>query len=292
MTQEQKNMLRSTYQARHSNKSEAELLLVAKSLAQQIATVPDDMVEPLSVEAEVVMELITAIRKKAQTQQNAYDIWHKKWPEQYQKEALSNLLTAVSPNGQLVASILEETDGLTADEIRSWYDELECLDDKDYQRLLDNLVKEEVLVKENDRYYLNQLCMPDLLPVLGVGKKWRLSNFTPLERLVLYAMRQFPFVCDIMINGGFLKNASRSDAIDTFAVHAETTLYPAIWILTPEATEQMKLATQLDVIPEMTLEEAKVEIPKVMRALLSKNCLDKKAGFYSLPILGDRRFQL
>lgn len=81
------------------------------------------------------------------------------------KKAIMNLLAATSYHGQLVTAVLEEEDGLTAEEIRNWADELAAMDDDEYKKLLDNLDKERVLFLDNDgKYYLLSLCTADLFP--------------------------------------------------------------------------------------------------------------------------------
>jgi len=81
----------------------------------------------------------------------------------FRQKAVLNIPNAVSPNGQLVAAILEEEDGLTAEEIHCWCDELNAFDIADFQQLLDGLESEKVLSKDkNEKYHLEQLCTPDL----------------------------------------------------------------------------------------------------------------------------------
>lgn len=81
------------------------------------------------------------------------------------KNAILNLSAATSYHGQLIAAVLDETDNLTAQEIRQWADELTSLTDSDYNALLEDLIEEKVLlVNDEGRYSLLSLCTPELFP--------------------------------------------------------------------------------------------------------------------------------
>ena len=70
-------------------------------------------------------------------------------------DALLTLKAAPTPNGQLVAAILEEEDGKTAEELAGWCDELDSLDDADFRALLSDLVDDGIIEKREDgKYYL------------------------------------------------------------------------------------------------------------------------------------------
>ena len=69
----------------------------------------------------------------------------------------------MTANAQLIASILEDEDGKTANEIACWCDELEMLSDEELQKLMNGLTKEGVISLENDRYYLICPCAETLV---------------------------------------------------------------------------------------------------------------------------------
>lgn len=83
--------------------------------------------------------------------------------EKRKEDCLMHLPTAVTANAQLIASILEDEDGKTAEEIACWCDELDMLSDEDLQSLLDGLVREGVISLEDDRYYLLCPCTETLV---------------------------------------------------------------------------------------------------------------------------------
>ena len=61
------------------------------------------------------------------------------------------LKNAASPNGQLVAAILEDEDGKTAEELAGWCDELAEIPDEKFSELLEGLITEGFLEKDDGR---------------------------------------------------------------------------------------------------------------------------------------------
>ncbi len=80
--------------------------------------------------------------------------------ERRRDDALLTLKAAATPNGQLVAAILEDEDGKTAEELAGWCDELASLDEAEFRALLDDLVGDGILERkaEEQKYYLRVLC--------------------------------------------------------------------------------------------------------------------------------------
>lgn len=113
-------------------------------------------------EMEACSELLNQRRVADQGIENRKKDWQNGL-EKRKEDALMRLPTAVTANAQLVASILEDEDGKTAEEIACWCDELEMLSDDDLQKLLEGLVKEGVISLENDRYYLLCPCTESLV---------------------------------------------------------------------------------------------------------------------------------
>lgn len=85
------------------------------------------------------------------------------------KKAYLNLKAAFTPNGQLVAAILEEEDCLTESEIHSWCDELQAIDDGEFHELLEDLASDGVIGKmdaddpaSETKYQLLRVCLKSL----------------------------------------------------------------------------------------------------------------------------------
>ena len=83
--------------------------------------------------------------------------------EKRKEDALMHLPTAITANAQLIASILEDEDGKTFEEIACWCDELEMLSEEELQKLLNGLVKEGVISLEEGRYCLLCPCIETLI---------------------------------------------------------------------------------------------------------------------------------
>lgn len=111
------------------------------------------------------MEACTEILSQREAQEESIKDKKKQWKNFLQarkEEAILHLETAVSPNGQLVAAILEEEDGKTAEELAGWCDELAQLPEEDFRQLLKALVDEGILREEEGAYYLLTPCTEDL----------------------------------------------------------------------------------------------------------------------------------
>lgn len=89
--------------------------------------------------------------------------WDEDLPER-QHNAILNLKNAVTPNGQLIAAILEDEGDMTAEQICCWCEELEGLGLDNVKSLLDALVSEGVLKETDGSYRLYRICTGDLFP--------------------------------------------------------------------------------------------------------------------------------
>ncbi len=78
--------------------------------------------------------------------------------ERRRDDALLTLKAAATPNGQLVAAILEDEGGMTTEELAGWCDELASLDEAEFRDLLDDLAGDGILERKDGRYYLRVLC--------------------------------------------------------------------------------------------------------------------------------------
>lgn len=153
-------------------------------------------VERLTEESEYCFSLI-------KSRVDAREEWKQNFPERKQK-AILNLKTAVTPNGQLVAAILEDEGGLTTEEICGWCEELSVMEQSEVQAILDELVSEGVLRTTDGKYYLYRICTETLLPedpvywamtVLGLsGKKgyWHSYQYILLRALEIYGIAMDP----------------------------------------------------------------------------------------------------
>ena len=74
------------------------------------------------------------------------------------KELLGKLRAAHTPNGQLVAAILEDEVALTKESIAVWCSELAELSPEEMDQLLDDLVEDGVISLDGDVYSLERIC--------------------------------------------------------------------------------------------------------------------------------------
>lgn len=82
--------------------------------------------------------------------------------DQRVEKAFMNLKAAYTPNGQLVAAILEDETSLTEEELHNWCDELQAIADEEFHVLLSNLVDDGIIYQpdpDQGKYHLLRLCM-------------------------------------------------------------------------------------------------------------------------------------
>jgi hypothetical protein len=153
------------------NKSDNELQAVIITNYQKINALPNTASPSQLAQghlwlAEIMAcnEILEARKKQKQAQENAAQTW-KSMLVQRQENAIYNLPAAASANGQLVAAIVEDEDGKTAEEIGSWCEELAALSPEERKELLDKLVSERILEQdENQKYHLLNICTESLFP--------------------------------------------------------------------------------------------------------------------------------
>ena len=86
--------------------------------------------------------------------------------QRWRHEYILNLKAAASANGQLIAAVLEEEDGLTTDQIGSWCEELEMLSSDALDSLLHELCLERIIKRDNEgKYHLRYILNEDLKAV-------------------------------------------------------------------------------------------------------------------------------
>lgn len=166
-----KSMNKDTYLSLYKDKSDSELQTIIRHNVFAIMSQSGIEAAATAGESEACAELLKR-RQENQEYENSVQeaLWSapREWEEtvaERRRNAILNLSAATSYHGQLIAAVLDETDNLTAQEIRQWADELTLLTDSDYNALLEDLVEEKVLlVNDEGRYSLLSLCTPELFP--------------------------------------------------------------------------------------------------------------------------------
>ena len=185
------------YKAKYRDKSKSELQAIALSCVQFIATVPTSASSDLiakaldkAAERDACNELLQERRKHEERIKAAIEAW-KADADKRRDDAIVHLPNAVSPNGQLIAAILEDEGSKTADELLSWCDELATLSDEDGVALLSGLVSEGVIELHADgKYTLLTICTETLYPenaymdALQKVRDKKLNNATMMSLLL------------------------------------------------------------------------------------------------------------
>ena len=163
--------MKRNYKLTYAEKSDAELQAIVLSCIQYITTVPSNasptvlaLAVSKTAEKDACTELMRERKEQKQQSKAAVDAW-KAGAEKRRDDAIIHLPNAVSPNGQLIAAILEDEGSKTADELLSWCDELAALNDEDGAALLSGLVSEGVIeLHEDGKYALLAVCTETLYP--------------------------------------------------------------------------------------------------------------------------------
>jgi len=163
----------------HSDKSDSELRDIVLNNARKVAAMPLQPSAQMMAEAKKMVAeskacnaILTERQEKREALESAIENW-KAEKESRAKDLILNLPAAVSSNGQLIAAILEE-EKLTADEIAGWCDELAMLDRAELDSLLEELVLEQIIALNGDRYECINICTPSLYPEKPV--EWGLAK--------------------------------------------------------------------------------------------------------------------
>ena len=161
-------MLYQYYYSTHKNDSDSDLQMLvlnnarmAMALPATSASVPK--LEQLKTESEACNAILAERKADADNKKNAKVLWENSLSSR-RNAAFLNLPVAATSLGQLVAAILEDEDGKTAEEIQNWCDELEALDDSEFNALMNSLVAEGILTKRENRFYLENICSATLFP--------------------------------------------------------------------------------------------------------------------------------
>ena len=133
------------------------------SAAAGMPNTEDGIIESYKLlgEAEACSELLSEREEKRERVRDAAEKWKRDLPGKKEGRFL-RLKNAASPNGQLVAAILEDEDGKTAEELAGWCDELAEIPDEKFSELLEGLITEGFLEKDDkNRYHLLGICTED-----------------------------------------------------------------------------------------------------------------------------------
>ena len=152
-------------------KSPAELRSICLQATAKLTTVPQTLglSEKMAVEAEFAAAADILKEKDRRQTEDLEGEWENIWAQSY-----LNLKEAYTPNGQLIAAILEDEDGKTLEEIMSWGEETLVFESGELLVLLNNLVNDGVLELKNDgKYYLLRTCESSLsFEYGGDFEKW------------------------------------------------------------------------------------------------------------------------
>ncbi len=148
------------------NKTDTELKVIMSRAARKLLTQNIGTTEKIDNERQyaAAQAVLTVKENRKLKEEKIKTIFEDKI-----KKAYLNLKAAFTPNGQLVAAILEEENSLTESEIHNWCDELQEIDDNEFHELLQNLVDDGVIGKveaddvvPEEKYQLLRMCLKSL----------------------------------------------------------------------------------------------------------------------------------
>ena len=110
----------------------------------------------------------------------------KSWRNELQERkenAILNLPAATSKLGQLIAATLEFNDELSLKEICDFLNVYQEVDEPEIVKILEDLEKEEIIYKQNEKYHILNICTPSLFPenVIGFANNAFKKNNLKLE---------------------------------------------------------------------------------------------------------------
>jgi hypothetical protein len=182
-----------------AKKSDYELNEIIHTNAQKINILPSNASPSQLADARLWLAEVMACQeivedriKEKVEQKAALETWKSSIPQRIERNIL-NLPAASSANGQLIAAILEDEDGKTAEEISGWCDELADLGLDECKSLLDQLVSEGILeLGKDQKYYLLNICTSTLYPPnistwaeRQFKRKYRYSHASYTEKLII-----------------------------------------------------------------------------------------------------------
>lgn len=153
------------YLAEHLGDSDENLIRIAQENQMKLTMMDSRQLVAMAdlvAEIESINEILTIRKKDKERLDRTRDFLSTKSNE-YVIRNINNLPYAVTANGQLVAAILEDEDGLTEDELYTWCDELEQLERDDFILLLNGLRSEGVIKLSDNVYHLLAICGKNLM---------------------------------------------------------------------------------------------------------------------------------
>ena len=176
---------RKVYRDLYKNYSDDQLKIKRETAYQQTMTLTDPreirgVGQMLLAEMEVCNEILVGRAKVEEAILEKRAGWDAVL-EKRREAAVLNLRASATPNGQLVLSILEDEDRLDAQELHGWCDELSELPEGVFSQLLDDLIHDGFLERNEDgKYLLRTPCTKELqydLPnAKSAGIAFLLSN--------------------------------------------------------------------------------------------------------------------
>ena len=159
------------YRNEHKDKSDTELRQIVLNISRKVTALPTSPTPKMLADAKQWLaeakacNAILSARSEARAARTAAIKEWQEGQEAAKLKAVMNLPTGITPNGQLVAAILEdEGTAMTAQEIAGWCDELGELEETDLQSLLDGLQRERIIGRDGDKYFLRQAVTETLYP--------------------------------------------------------------------------------------------------------------------------------
>ena len=216
------------------------------------------------------------------------------------KQAYVNLKAAFTPNGQLVAAILEEEDCLTESEIHSWCDELQAIDDDEFHELLQDLVDDGVIGKmatdylvPEERYQLLRLCFKSL----GFEYSQKVTYTSWLKKILPHKYPEKDFTKFFDFSSHILKELDWEK--ETFYPEdlfwkMDLEVKPSSYFETPEENlELLEKAGHKSPVLRNALREGDAtglyhQVKDVIARLHKWGVLSSFEGCYYLPLLGER----
>ena len=159
------------YRNEHKDKSDAELRQITLNSTRKVTALPTNPTPKMLAdakqwlaEAKACNAILAARNETRVARLGAIQEW-KNGQDAAKMKAILNLPTGITPNGQLVAAILEDEGvAMTAQEIAGWCDELSELEEADLQNLLDGLQRERIIGRSGSKYFLRQAVTESLYP--------------------------------------------------------------------------------------------------------------------------------
>ena len=159
------------YRKEHQDKTDEELRQIVLNNSKKVTALPTSATPTMVAEAKKWLaesKACNAIMKARNEARASRREAIKKWKDgqdNAKMKAILNLPTGITPNGQLVAAILEDEEtSMTAQEIAGWCDELGELEEADLQSLLDGLQRERIIGCKDNKYFLRQAVTETLYP--------------------------------------------------------------------------------------------------------------------------------